>query len=291
VNKKTSLIFQILLLGIVLVVQSGCIKKTTRLSPDQVLLPAKTATRAELFENLRASSDRIKTLKGSVSLDLTKGGPKSGVLDEYRQTKGYVVVERPSHIRIQVQMPLVLTTVAVMVSDGVQYKVSIPVKNQFAVRDIDAPVDPKSTFSSLRPQIFLDGLFVDINPYLDNPNIKAPLFEESQVGVRSFYVFSFFDASAAEPQLVEKIWIDRQDLRVAKKQVFGKDGRLETDVDYQEYREEGGVAVPNVISIHRPIEDFSVRMTFTDRTINESLEAKVFELPLPEGANLVQVAK
>lgn len=274
----------------VLVVQSGCIKKTTRLPPDQVLLPAKTATRAELFENLRVSSGHIKTLKGSVSLDLTKGGPKSGVLDEYRQTKGYVVVERPSHIRIQVQMPLVLTTVAVMVSDGKEYKVSIPVKNQFAVRDIDAPVDPRSTFSSLRPQIFLDGLFVDISPYLDKPNIKS-LFEESLDGIHSFYIFSFFDMSDAEPQLLEKIWIDRQDLRVAKKQVFGKDGRLETDVDYQEYREEGGVAVPNVIAIRRPIEDFSVRMTFTDRTINESLEAKVFELPLPEGANLVQVTK
>jgi len=290
VNKKTSLLFQTLLLGMVLVVQSGCIKKTTRLPPDQVLLPAKTATRAELFENLRVSSGHIKTLKGSVSLDLTKGGPKSGVLDEYRQTKGYVVVERPSHIRIQVQMPLVLTTVAVMVSDGKEYKVSIPVKNQFAVRDIDAPVDPRSTFSSLRPQIFLDGLFVDISPYLDKPNIKS-LFEESLDGIHSFYIFSFFDMSDAEPQLLEKIWIDRQDLRVAKKQVFGKDGRLETDVDYQEYREEGGVAVPNVIAIRRPIEDFSVRMTFTDRTINESLEAKVFELPLPEGANLVQVTK
>jgi outer membrane lipoprotein-sorting protein len=177
-----------------------------------------------------------------------------------------------------------------MVSDGAQYKVSIPVKNQFAVSNIDAPIDPNSAFSSLRPQVFLDGLFVDITPFMDKPNIKS-LLEESVSGIRSFYVFSFVDVSGDVAELLEKIWIDRSDLRVARKQVFGKGGRLETDVDYQEYSEETGIAVPRVIAIHRPIEDFSVKMTFTERTLNETVESKVFELARPDGANLVQLTK
>jgi outer membrane lipoprotein-sorting protein len=270
-----------------LLVYTGCIKKTIVVPQAQRLLPAKTATRAELLKSLQEKSKQIQTLKASVTLDLARGGAKTGVLDEYRQTKGYVFVDRPGHIRIQVQMPLVLTTVAVMVSDGQEYRVSIPIKNQFAIQHVDAPIDPKNSLSNLRPQIFLDGLFIDIARYADKP----PLFEEAVVGIHSYYVFSFFDNAEAEPQLLEKIWIDRTDLEVARKQVFAKGGKLETDVDYQNYHHEDGIPFAETIVIHRPVEEFTVKMTFQQTTMNEKLEAKVFDLPRPEGSDLVQLSK
>ena len=273
---------------LLLLVQVGCIKKTTVVPPSERLLSAKTATREELIQRLREISGKIETLKGTVTLDLSRGGAKTGVLDEYRQTKGYVFVERPAHIRVQVQMPLVLTTVAVMVSDGQQFRLSIPIKNQFAIQDVNAPINPKNSLSGLRPQIFLDGLFVDITPYLNNPNVK-PAIEEAIVGVRSYYIFSFYNTSGAELELLEKIWVDRTDLEVGRKQVFGKDGRLETDVDFQEYHNEGGIPYPKTIVIHRPGEDVTVKMTFTQTTMNETLDAKIFDLPRPEGSELLQL--
>jgi len=269
----------------------GCVKKTTVVPQSERLLPAKSATRAELFQSLEEKSKLIETLKGTFNVEFSRGGAKSGVLDEYRQTKGYVFVERPDHIRVQVQMPIVLTTVAVMVSDGHEYRLSIPVKNQYAVANVDAPMNPNSTFSNLRPRIFLDGLFVDIRPYLDKPTSKTPLFEEAVVGVHSYYVFSFFDSSGTDPQLLEKIWIDRADLQVSRKQLFDKDGKLEQDVDYQEYQREGQILFPKTIVIHRPVEDFTVKMTFQSATMNEKLDAKVFDLPRPSGAQLVQITK
>jgi outer membrane lipoprotein-sorting protein len=286
VKKALSLKFQFIVLLLPLLAQMGCIKKTTVLPQSQRLLPAKNATRAELFQALETKSKQIETLKATVSLDLSRGGAKSGVLDEYRQTKGYVLVERPAHIRVQVQMPLVLTTVAVMVSDGKEYRVSVPPKNQFAVESVNAPISPNSSLSNLRPQIFLDGLFVDITPYAGKP----ALFEEAVVGIHSYYVFSFIDVNGADAQILEKIWIDRSDLEVARKQVFGKDGRLETDVDYQEYHHENGIPVPKQIVIHRPVEDLTVKMTFQQTTLNEKLDAKVFDLPRPEGSRLLQLS-
>jgi outer membrane lipoprotein-sorting protein len=285
--KQLILKFQ-LLVCLLLLVQAGCIKKTTVVPQSERLLPAQTATRSELLQALQEKSKQLETLKATVGIEFSRGGAKSGVLDEYRETKGYVFVERPSHIRVQVQMPVVLTTVAIMVSDGQQYRLSIPIKNQFAIEDVNAPISPDSSLSNLRPQIFLDGLFVDITQYEN----KQPLFEEAVVGTHSYYVFSFFDNSGSEPQLQEKLWIDRNDMmEVSRKQLFDKEGRLETDVDYQNYAGEGGQRYPKVIIIHRPIEDFTVKMTFQQTTMNEKLDAKIFDLPRPEGSKLVQVRK
>jgi outer membrane lipoprotein-sorting protein len=285
--KQLILKFQ-LLMCLLLLVQAGCIKKTTVVPQSERLLPAQTATRSELLQALQEKSKQLETLKATVGIEFSRGGAKSGVLDEYRETKGYVFVERPSHIRVQVQMPVVLTTVAIMVSDGQQYRLSIPIKNQFAIEDVNAPISPDSSLSNLRPQIFLDGLFVDITQYEN----KQPLFEEAVVGTHSYYVFSFFDNSGSEPQLQEKLWIDRTDMmEVSRKQLFDKEGRLETDVDYQNYAGEGGQRYPKVIIIHRPIEDFTVKMTFQQTTMNEKLDAKIFDLPRPEGSKLVQVRK
>jgi outer membrane lipoprotein-sorting protein len=279
-----------LFLLLFLLVQTGCVKKTIIVPPAERLLPAKTAARSELLQGLQEKSNQIETLKATVALDLTRGGAKSGVLDEYRQTKGYVFVDRPNHIRIQVQMPLVLTTVAVMVSDGQQYRVSIPIRNKFAIEDVDAPVDPKNSLSSFRPQIFLDGLFMDVRPYLNKPDVKS-LIEEAVLGIHSYYVFSFFNVAGPEAQLLEKIWIDRTDLQVARKQVFSRDGKLETDVDYQDYHHELNIPFPKTIVIHRPIEDITVKMTFQQTSVNETLDQKVFDLPRPQGSELVQITK
>jgi len=277
-----------LLLSLVLLVQAGCsIKKTTVVPQSERPLPARNATRPELLQALQEKSKQLETLKATVGIEFSRGGAKTGVLEEYRETKGYVFIERPSHIRVQVQAPVVLTTIAIMVSDGQQYRLSIPVKNQFAIEDVNAPISPNSSLNNLRPQIFLDGLFVDITPYEN----KQSLFEEAVVGTHSYYVFSFFDGSDSEPQLLEKLWIDRTDMEVSRKQVFGKDGRLETDVDYQNYVGDVGQRYPKVIVIHRPIEDFTVKLTFQQTTMNEKLDAKIFDLPRPEGSHLLQVRK
>jgi outer membrane lipoprotein-sorting protein len=271
------------------VLQAACIKKTTRLPQSQRPLPAMTATRSELFQSLQEKSKQIKTLKAIVDLDLSRGA-RSGVLDEYRQTRGNILVDRPAHIRIEVRLPIVLTTVAVMVSDGQEYRISIPIKNQFAIQDVDAPVNAKSSLSNLRPQIFLDGLFVDVSQYADRPSVHN-VFEEAVVGIHSYYVFSFFETQTAEPELLQKIWIDRTNLEVVRKQVFGKEGRLETDVDYENYRTGGDISFPGVVVIHRPIEDLTVKVTFQQSTLNDTLETKIFDLPRPEGSQLVQVTQ
>ncbi|HYR42464.1 MAG TPA: DUF4292 domain-containing protein [Terriglobia bacterium] len=276
---------------LLLLVPASCISRKHVLPEEQRLLPAKTATRAELFQELETRSKAVQSLQGTISLDLSGGGAKSGVLTEYHQTTGYVVVDRPRHIRFKVVAPIVLSTIADMVSDGRQYRVSIPVKNQFFVGDVNAPMNSKTALANLRPQHLLDGLFVDIRPYLKNPNQVKSALEETTEGRRSFYVFSFVNIAGPEAQLLEKLWIDRADMQISRKQVFGKDGRLESNVEYSNYALEGGEeSFPQSVVIQRPVEEYTLKMTFQKTTLNEKLADDAFNLQPPDGAELVRLA-
>jgi outer membrane lipoprotein-sorting protein len=283
-SKLLSLIALLLLLSLI----SCGVKTRVRLPQNQRMLPAQQASHADLFQALQEKSRQIQTLTGTVLLDLSKGDAKAGILDQYRQTKGYVVVDRPDHIKVQV--PILLTTIAVMVSDGQQYRVLFPIQHQFAIRNIDEPISPKSSFSDLRPQIFLDGLFVDVNRFVDNTNVR-PLFKEYVEGIHSYYIFGFVDVGNREAELLQEIWIDRTDLQVARKLIFGKDGRVETDVKYENYHASSGIPVPQVITIHRPAEDFTVKMTFQQTTLNQKLGDGIFDLPQPQGSQLLEATQ
>jgi len=277
-----------IVLILLLLFPASCISRKRVLSEEQRLLPTKTATRSELVQELEARSNSIQTLQGTVSLDLSGGGAKSGVLTEYHQTTGYVVVDRPKQIRFKVVAPIVLSTIADMVSDGRQYRVSIPVKNQFLVGDVNAPANSKTALANLRPQHLLDGLFIDVRPYLNKAQVKSVL-EEAVQGRRSYYVFSFINIGGSEAQLMEKLWIDRTDMQVSRKQVFAKEGRLETDVEYLDYQSEGTESFPQTVVIQRPLEEYTVKMTFQKAAFNQKLADDSFNLERPEGSELVRL--
>jgi len=277
-----------IVLILLLLFPASCISRKRVLPEEQRLLPAKTATRAELVQDLEAKSNSIQTLQGTVSLDLSGGGAKSGVLTEYHQTTGYVVVDRPKQIRFKVVAPIVLSTIVDMVSDGGQYRVSIPVKNQFLVGDVNAPANSKTALANLRPQHLLDGLFIDVRPYLNKAQVKSVL-EEAVQGRRSYYVFSFINIGGSEAQLMEKLWIDRTDMQVSRKQVFAKEGRLETDVEYLDYQSEGAESFPQTVVIQRPLEEYTVKMTFLKAAFNQKLADDTFNLERPDGSELVRL--
>ena len=270
--------------------QASCISRKRVLSQDERLLPAKTANREQLLHQLEQRSTAVQTLQGTIFLDLSGGGAKSGVLTEYHQTTAYVVVDRPQQIRFKVVVPIVLSTIADMVSDGEQVRVSIPLKNQFVVGGANEPLVTKSALANLRPQHLLDGLFVDIRPYAKNPQVKS-LLEESVQGRRSYYVFSFIDISGSYAELLEKLWIDRTDLQISRKQLFGKDGRVETEVEYSNYQTDGESSFPHTIVIQRPVEEYTLKMAFQKATLNQKLPENAFNLERPDGSDLVQVSR
>ena len=102
-------------------------------------------------------------------------------------------------------------------------------------------------------------------------------------------MFSFINTGGPEAQLIEKLWIDRTDMQVSRKQVFAKDGRLDTDVEYLNYQSNGAESFPQTVVIQRPVEEYTVKMTFQKTTLNQKLTDDAFNLERPQGAELVQL--
>lgn len=271
---------------------SGCLSRKRVVPQELRPLPAETRTRTELIQDLEARSLAIQTLNGTVTLDASSETANTGVLTQYHQTKGYVLVSRPNQIRIKAVAPLALATVFDMVSDGHEFRVSVPLKNKFIVGDTNAPGRSDNPILNYRPQYILEALFVDIQPYMKDPQMRAVL-EETISGRISYYVFSFINVANAAPgdaRIVEKIWIDRtKDCTVARKQIFHDDGRVETDVEFSDYRTIDEVSFPQVITVHRPIDENTLKITFQETVLNKDLPANAFKLEAPSGADFVAV--
>ena len=143
---------------------------------------------------------------------------------------------------------------------------------------------------NLRPQHILDALFVDIEPYLNNSRVRS-FMEEAINGRVRYYVIQFVDIDDKDTKLLEKIWIDRTNLQVTRKQVFTVDGAVQTDVQFSGYQNLGGTMFPQVINIERPIEDYNVKITFqpSSMKLNGKLSDNAFQLDQPSGSELVQV--
>ena len=266
---------------------AGCgVSRQTVIPAQELPFPAKVATKAELLDDLRKTSESVDTLRATVTLVASGGALTTGVLTSYRETKGFLIVRRPTHIRLKGEAPLALATVFDMVSDGEIFRVSVPLQNTFIIGDTSAVTEAENPVLNLRPQHVMDALFVDIRDYLADRRI-LPILEEAFEGRRSFYVFSFVDSSGK--QLKEKLWIDRRNLTLARKQVFGTDGIVQTDVVYNAYKVSNGVAFPQEVFIRRPVEDYSVRIEFVKTELNTSLPDNAFFLPAPVGSELIRV--
>lgn len=268
---------------------SGCgVARQTVVPLDQLPFPAKAVSRSELLDNLSANSQSIDTLTATIRLEASGGVLTTGTLTSYRETRGFLIVERPSHIRMKGEAPLALATVFDMVSDGEVFRVSVPLQNTFIVGATDTVGTSDNAILNLRPQHVLDALFVDVRGYLSNPQILS-VMEESFEGRRSFYVFSFVDSKTSVPRLIEKVWIDRRNLTISRKQMFGVLGAVETDVTYSSYKAFNGVPFPQHIFIRRPVEDYSLRIEFLKTALNGVLPDNPFFLPAPIGSDLIRV--
>jgi outer membrane lipoprotein-sorting protein len=273
---------------------SGCsfIRKTV-VPPDQRLLPAQTRSFKDLLQDLEARSRAIKTLKAARVLFLpSEGARKKGQLTTTRlAVSGFILVNRPNDIRIRLNLPLLGTTGADMVSDGQQYKVWIPFTNKMYVGRADESIQiGKLDMQLPPPREIANAMFVDIKPYVNNLKYKL-VPRQTTLGTHSYYIVSVIDIEAhdTDGQVVEEIWVDRTNMEIVRQVDYGEEGLELTDTTFSGYQISGDAPFPREVTIYRPIEDVNLKITFeSSPDANTSIPADAFQLD-PEGADVEQV--
>ena len=272
------------LLSVVLAATGCAVRRVTRVGPSQLPPPALEASAADLVAKVNARSEAIRTLVATVELEPTAGSVYSGVIKEYRDVRGFILLEKPAMIRMLGQAPVVRTTIFDMVSDGREFRLSIPPKQKFIVGKTDFHRPAKNSLENLRPQHILDALLV---PSIE-PAREKYFFEEAEEASRRYYVLSVLETGGeAELALRRKVWFDRSTLEVARLQLYGPQGAYIEDVRYSGYQDFQGVSYPAHIEITRPIEDYRLAITIQKATFNQPIEAEKFELKKPDSAELV----
>jgi hypothetical protein len=281
-----------LIVSALVLIASGCaVRRTTHVPVAQVPPPAKEATLPELEERINEQSAAIQTLNATVDLAPAAGSVYSGVIKEYHDVKGFILVERPEMIRIIGQAPVVRTNIFDMVSNGQEFELYLPTKQKFIVGSTTFHRPSKNALESLRPQHILDALLV---PGIDAARERCFLKEDEE-GSQRYYVVGFValqPGNSSTPLTLEReLWFERSTLELVRVQIYGPNGSYVEDVHYTSYRDFDGVRYPATVQINRPVEDYSLSITITKAVFNQPIAPEKFVLKRPEGAELVQLSE
>ncbi len=273
-----------------LLAASGCaVSKVTHVHAPAQVPPALDANLAELVAKTNAWSDAIHTLTATVDLEPTAGSVYSGVIKEYHDVKGFILLDKPSKLRMLGQAPVVRTTIFDMVSDGEEFRLSVPLKQKFIIGKTTYQHPAKNALENLRPQHILQALIV---PPLDAERETA--FREKvdrRAEAKRFYVVNIVESQGDRHVILKrKVWFDRTDLEVARVQFYDPDGSCTEDVQYSTYQDFSGIHYPTHIELSRPEDDYEVTITIEKAVFNQPIPPEKFDLKKPEGAELIDLS-
>ena len=111
------------------------------------------------------SREDSQSLQATVDIDTSVGGVKKGKVTDYKQIRGYVLIRRPSMLRMIGLLPIVRNKAFDMVSDGKQFKLWIPPKNRFIIGRNDVTTPNANPLENIRPQQIYDAMLLpEIDP-------------------------------------------------------------------------------------------------------------------------------
>jgi hypothetical protein len=274
---------------------TGCLFRTHVVERQLSTAPLKSTDQAQLLAYVNSQAAKIQSMQATVDIDTSVGGAKKGVVTEYQEIRGYVMVRKPAMLRMMGLLPIVGTRAFDMVSDGRDFKLSVPPKNRFVIgrNDIETH-NTKQPLENLRPQVIYDSLLLPpIDPQneiavLENDtervsDLKGHWFEQAD------YVIDVVRKQGSGWFLARKIVFSRADLLPDRQLTYDENGDVATDTLYQKYQDYGGQTFPSLIQIKRPQEEYKITLSIVKLTLNEPLPDYKFVLQQPAGVEVIHL--
>lgn len=272
---------------------SGCLFTTRKLPVPKAPSIVQTATPDELVAQLNQRWAALDSLNATVEIQASVLKSKEGLAKDYTTFRGHILMRKPELLRVLGQVPVLGTRMFDMASDGKNFSLLIPSKNM-AVKGPDA-VKKKSAnqLENLRPAFFLDAMVVrglepnDLYAVVSDSETVEDAARKHLFSVPE-YILSISRPKPGSQQLtpVRVVVFRRDDLLPYQQDIFDKDGNLETQVDYADYRDFDSVRYPSTITIKRPLEEYQLVLTVESVKQNMTLTDDQFQIKIPEGTQI-----
>ena len=242
---------------------------------------------------MNSQASKIQSLQATVDIDASAGDVKNGRITDYKEIRGYVLVRKPSMLRMKGLLPLVRNTAFDMVSDGRQFKLWIPPRNKFVIGSNNSSnYQPDKRLENMRPQYIYDALLIpeigDDDAVMEN-GYETVLDSRKHQVEQPNYSLLVIRKGPQGAYLARKIDFSRIDLLPYRQRIYDQQGNVATDAHYQNYKQYSGVTFPNTIKIERPREDYDITLNMVKLEINPQLTDDQFSLDQPAGADVVRL--
>jgi len=267
---------------------SSCaVSRTIRRLGKAAAQPLVVADKPTLIAIVARNFNLVRDFNATVNMIPSLGSAEKNKITEYKDVTAHILFRRPADIRILGLYPIVSGTAFDMVSNGSDFKLSIPSQNRFLVGRNEILQRSEHKLENLRPQHFLEALLV------------RPIADASRVTISNqtdedgaFYILSEVEEDGAGGLAIKRtIWFSRLDLSVARQEIFDADGNILSDSRYADWHYFDSAPFPKHIEINRPQDEYGVVIDVAKMDINKGVASEKFVLNQPEGYTLQVVGQ
>lgn len=275
------------LLLAILVVNSGCLVRRIRIvrkgaPPAARLL---TVSLEDLLQRLNAWDQQVRTINATVDLEPSLGTVNKSEITELKDLRAFVLIRKPNWIRMIGLYPIVRNRAFDMVSDGMDFKIYFPARNQFVVGKNRLEKPSPKKLENIRPQHIFDALVV--RPPAAG---EEAVLENDTDEINASYILHILRQEKGRLVLDRNLSFHRINLRLARQVIFDDHGDIVTDARYEDYQTEKGLSFPRRFVISRPLDEYGVKLTVKKLELNAALDDEKFALTPPPGTELINIS-
>jgi outer membrane lipoprotein-sorting protein len=177
-----------------------------------------------------------------------------------------------------------------MVSDGKSFTLLIPPKDKAIVGTNQVTKPSENGLYNLRPAVFLDSLLVpgvtsdEYVTLTESTRVIQPESRHHAAIEEPDYDLTVLKSKSGNVMARERtIHISRVSMLPYQQDIYDDSGRIVTQASYDSYRMINGQQFPMLITIRRPLDEYSLKVDVTKLELNGKLEDDQFELKIPPG--------
>jgi outer membrane lipoprotein-sorting protein len=275
---------------------TGCFSTTRLVQKTQAPEVYRTESVETLEKDIANRDAAIKTLNAQVMITASVGGGSTGKVTEYTSFKGYIFVQRPDLMRVLMQKPLLGSRALDMVSNGDHFtmvRATVSGGDVWAQGSNTVSKPSKNGLENLRPPVFLNSLLVPgVGPdeyvtLTESTRVIQPETKHHDAIQEPDYDLSFSKVRLGRILQQERvIHISRVSMLPFQQDIYDDSGKLVTQARYENYQKYGEQQFPSLITITRPVDEYSLKIEVTKLTLNQEFEADQFELKVPDGVKV-----